>query len=176
MSERRVWLARLPEMRLAYLEATVTPGRDDITSVLAALWEDFNAWRLRSRPALGRIDISALAWALPGKDGSVAYRVCLPIRSDYKPPEPARTALFPGGSFAYVYADNFDEVAEAGALVEAWIDERDFEATSGPIEVHKYHYNLDQHPCDCGYLVVDSNGRDPVPAGGSHASPLPIAR
>ena len=163
-------------MRLAYLEATFTPGRDDVTPVLSALWEEFNAWRLRARPALGRIDISALAWALPAEDGSVAYRVCLPIRSDYKPPEPARTAFFPGGSFAYAYADNVDEVEDAGAAVEAWIGERGFEATSGPIEVHKYHYNLEQHPCDCGYLVVDADGREPVPAGASHASPLPIAR
>ena len=67
-------------------------------------------------------------------------------------------------------------MGDAGAAVERWIEERGFEAVSGPIEAHKYHYNLDQHPCDCGYLVVDAEGRDPVPAGGSHANPLPIAR
>lgn len=176
MSDRRVWLARLPEMRVAYLEAAISPGQADSTTSIASLWDEFNAWRLNSRPALGRIDISALSWVLPHEDGMISYRLCLPIRSDYRPSEPARATFFPGGSFAYCYADNVDEVEEAGGVVERWIEERGFEAVSGPIEVHKYHYNLEQHPCDCGYLVVDAEGREPIPAGGSHASPLPIAR
>ena len=171
-----MWLARLPEMRLAYLEVAFTPAEDSTTQAITDLWEAFNAWRLKARPALGRIDVAALTWALAGDDGSIRYRIGVPIRSDYHPSQPARATIFPGGSFAYCYADNVDEVAEAGTAVEGWIDERGFEAVSGPIEVHKYHYNLEQHPCDCGYLVVDGDGREPVPAAGSHASPLPIAR
>lgn len=164
-------------MRLAFLEATLEPGAMDVPEAIAELWESFNDWRLRARPALGRIDVSAMTWALPGAEsGSLSYRVCVPIRSDYQPPEPARTALFPGGAFAYAYADDGDEVADAGAAVEQWITEQGFEAVSGPIEVHKYHYNLEQHPCDCGYLVLDAEGRDPMPATSSHTSPLPIAR
>lgn len=163
-------------MRVAYLEIELSPGVADADHRIADLWEAFNAWRLKARPALGRIDVSALTWVLPGTGDAVAYRIGVPIRSDYQPPEPARSTFYPGGSFAYSYADNVDEVAEAGAAVERWIEERGFAAVSGPIEVHKYHYNMDQHPCDCGYLVLDSNGREPVPAGGSHASPLPIAR
>jgi hypothetical protein len=171
-----VWLVRLPEMRLAYLEATFRPAEGGVADTLTELWESFNEWRLKTRPALGRIDISAMAWALPRDDGSVGYRLCLPVRGDYQPLEPARSTFFPGGSFAYAYADNVDEVEAAGAAVEAWVAERGYQAVSGPIEVHKYHYNLEQHPCDCGYLVLDRDGNEPVPAGGSHASPLPIAR
>ncbi len=171
-----MWLARLPEMRVAYLETVFRPSDGGAAESLAQLWESFNDWRLRTRPALGRIDISAIAWALPREDGTMGYRIGVPIRGDYQPPDPARAVLFPGGAFAYAYADDVDEVERAGTSVEEWIAEREFQAVSGPIEVHKYHYNLEQHPCDCGYLVLDANGRDPLPRVGSHAAPSPIAR
>jgi hypothetical protein len=167
-------------MRLAYFEAMVAPeeaATGGVIPAFSALWDEFNEWRVHSRPSLGRIDIAAIGWALqPAEDGTLSYRTCVPIRSDYDPSAPARTTFFPGGSFAYAYADNVDEIDEAAQAVHRWVAENKFTARSGMIEVYKFHYNLDQHPCDCGLLVLDESGRDPIPAGGSHTSPLPIAR
>ena len=177
--QRTVRLARLPEMRLAYFEledayerlpdATLRPRWD----VIGGLWDEFNDWRVRVRPALGRIDIAALGIT---NAEAATLRVGVPIRGDYRPPEPARTALFPGGSYAYCYADNVDEIDEAAATVLAWIEANGFRANSGLIEAYKFHYNQDQHPCDCGFLVLNADGSEPIPAAaGGHANPLPIA-
>lgn len=182
MSERRLWLARLPEMRLAYFEETLdaTPAED--SGVVAAfegmgrVFDRFNEWRVTVRPALGRIDIAAIGWAMPpDSDGRIPYRACVPIRSDYKPPAPARTAFFPGGSFFYAYADNIDEVEDVSAAVRDALAPAGFRANSGLIEVYKFHYNLEQHPADCGFLVKNLDGSEPVVTASSHASPLPIA-
>jgi len=168
--ERVVRIARLPEMRLAYLEAEVTSAEPAAQPPEAAeLWEAFNAWRLRDRPALGRIDIAALGWTVFEGDGAL-YRAAVPIRSDYTPASPARATIFPGGRFAYCYADDGDEIPEALQAVRASLAELGYEPASGPIEVYKYHYNLDQHPADCGYLLAPT-GDAPRSAG-----PLPIGR
>lgn len=183
MSERRIWLARLPEMRLAYFEeelvALPSPeaGIEADFEGMGAVFEAFNDWRLRVRPALGRIDIAALGWAMePGPDGRIPYRAAVPIRSDYKPPEPAKTAFFPGGSFLYAYSDNIDEIEDCAAAVVQAIPGAGLRRVSGLIEAYKYHYNMEQHPCDCGYLVLNEDGSEPVPAPSSHTAPLPIAR
>jgi hypothetical protein len=128
---------------------------------------------VRTRPALGRIDIAALGLT---DETAGTLRAAVPIRGDYRPPEPARTAIFPGGTFAYVYADNFDEIDEAAAAARAWIEENGLTKASGLIEAYKFHYNMEQHPCDCGFLVLNSDGSEPIPAPSSHTSPLPIAR
>lgn len=179
MTDRRAWLARLPEMRIAYFELTdgysrtpegvLVPDWDSI----GAHWDAFNDWRVRTRPALGRIDIAALGIT---DDEKGTLRAAVPIRGDYSPPPPARTALFPGGSYAYVYADNVDEIDEAAAAARSWIEANGFHRASGLIEAYKFHYNLDQHPCDCGYLVLNADGTEPIPAPSSHTSPLPIAK
>lgn len=177
--ERKVRLARLPEMRLAYFESTLSVELDGTTNYeqTASLWDEFNEWRLRVRPSLGRIDIAAIGWLLDmePQDGQVRYRMCVPIRSDYSPPPPAKTTFFPGGSLAYCYSDNVDELTDSFAAVAEYLDESDLVQRSGGIEVYKFHYNLEQHPCDCGVLVALADGRDPLPAS-SHASPLNIAR
>ena len=173
-----MWLARLPEMRLAYFEvavpASAVPGGVDFAQV----WDEFNAWRVEARPALGRIDIAAIGWMAEAGEGpgGLRFRAGVPIRSDYTPSAPARTTFFPGGSFAYVYADNVDEIDEAAEAVNRWVREHRMEPRSGLIEVYKFHYNLEQHPCDCGVLVRRADGSDPIPAAGGHANPLPIAR
>ncbi len=168
--ERIVRIARLPEMRLAYLETAVAAGEFVAQPPeAAALWETFNAWRLRNRPALGRIDIAALGWTV--LEGSGAhYRAAVPVRSDYTPPAPARSTFFPGGRFAYCYADDADEIPFALDAVQASLQDLGYEPAGGPIEVYKFHYNLEQHPADCGYLL--SPGGEPVPPSG----PLPISR
>lgn len=180
MSGRRVWLARLPEMRVAYFEVGVPAGAvpgGGLVPDFSRLWDEFNEWRVQARPALGRIDIAAIGWLADLEDGAPQrYRAGVPIRSDYTPPAPARTTFFPGGSFAYVYADNVDEIDEAAGSVYRWVGAQGLVPRSGLIEVYKFHYNLDQHPCDCGVLVRRTDGSEPVPAAGSHASPLPIAR
>lgn len=177
--ERKVRLARLPEMRLAYFESKLSVEADGTTDYAqtAGLWDDFNDWRLRVRPALGRIDIAAIGWLLDmePQDGQVRYRMCVPIRSDYSPPPPAKTTFFPGGALAYCYSDNVDEIAEAFEAVDGFLAESGMVQKSGGIEVYKFHYNLEQHPSDCGVLVTLADGRDPLPAS-SHASPLNIAR
>lgn len=181
MTARRVWLARLPEMRVAYFEvevpASFTPG-GVVAPDFSRLWDEFNEWRVQARPALGRIDIAAIGWMAEAGEGASGrrYRAGVPIRSDYTPPPPARTTFFPGGSFAYAYADNVDEIDEAAGTVFAWVADQGLEARSGLIEVYKFHYNLDQHPCDCGVLVRRADGSEPVPATGGHTNPLPIAR
>jgi DNA gyrase inhibitor GyrI len=165
-------------MRVAYFEAAVperTVPQGGVVPDFSRLWDEFNEWRLQARPSLGRIDIAAIGWSETGPDG-LRYRAGVPIRSDYTPPAPARTTFFPGGPFAYASADNVDEIDEAAGAVYAWVREQQLEPRSELIEVYKFHYNLEQHPCDCGVLVRRADGSDPVPAGGSHASPLPIAQ
>lgn len=174
MSSRRVWLARLPEMRVAYFEVDVAGG--EAAPDLSRVWDAFNEWRVQARPALGRIDIAAIGWTAESSDGRRRYRTGVPIRSDYSPPPPARTTFFPGGPFAYACADDLDEIDDAAAAVRGWLPEHGLVARSGLIEVYKFHYNLDQHPCDCGVLVQRADGSEPVVGGGSHTSPLPIAR
>lgn len=183
MSQRRIWLARLPEMRVAYFEAALEAAPDPESGVVAdfegmgKLFETFNEWRLHTRPALGRIDIAALGWAVENQaDGRISYRAAVPIRGDYRPPPPARTALFPGGSFLYAYADNVDEIEDVSLAVAQALPGAGLRAVSGLIEVYKYHYNLEQHPCDCGFLVLNEDGSEPVPPPASHTAPLPIAR
>ncbi|MEO8540298.1 MAG: GyrI-like domain-containing protein [bacterium] len=183
MSERRIWLARLPEMRLAYFESLLEARPAEDSGVVAEfegmgrLFDAFNEWRVRVRPALGRIDIAAIGWAMPpDADGRIPYRACVPIRSDYQPPEPAKTTFFPGGSFLYAFADHIDEIEDVSAAVREAMAPEGLTAHSGLIEVYKFHYNMDQHPSDCGFLVKNADGTEPVPLPSSHASPLPIAR
>jgi hypothetical protein len=172
---RRVRVAQLPEMRLAYIEARL-PAEQVPEAELApefnSLWDRFNEWRVAARPALGRIDIAALGWHIESDDGAtVSYRAALPIRSDYEPMPPVRTAFFPGGPFAYCAADDADEFADAFRAVAGYVVERGWELASGPIEVHRYHFNLDQHPADCGVLVRGEGVPRPGP---THDRPLPI--
>jgi len=183
VSERRIWLARLPEMRLAYFEESLAAVPADDSGVVAEfegmgrLFDSFNAWRVNVRPALGRIDIAALGWAMqPDADGRVAYRAAVPIRSDYRPPPPAKTALFLGGSFLYAYADDVDEIEDVSLAVKLALPGAGLRAVSGLLEVYKYHYNLEQHPCDCGFLVLNEDGSEPIPPATTHNAPLPIAR
>ena len=183
MSERRLWLARLPEMRLAYFEEELLAVPTEDSGVVAEfegmgrVFEAFNDWRVRTRPELGRIDIAAIGWALPATaEGRIPYRACVPIRSDYQPPQPARTTFFPGGSFLYAYADNIDEIEDVSAAVRHALAPAGFRPASGLIEVYKFHYNMDQHPADCGFLVKNVDGSEPVPLPSTHTSPLPIAR
>lgn len=168
--ERKVWTAALPEMRLAYFERECTDTREH-GAVVDELWDAFNTWRVETRPALGRIDIAAVGLALDADDGALVLRAAVPVRGDYAPPLPAKSALFPGGAFVYAYADSVDEIPAAFEAVRAGLAEHNLEPISGPIEVYKFHYNLEQHPCDCGFLV-DLPGFEPVRG---HA-PLPIAR
>lgn len=175
--ERVVRLALLPEMRLAYFEAEIPIDYiPDDSPEMGMLWESFNAWRLKARPALGRIDIAALAWQMEREPGATTFtcRVAVPIRSDYQPPAPAKTTFFAGGAFAFCYADNIDEIAEAFAAVDHYVGEQGLIPASSGIEAYKFHYNLDQHPCDCGVLVTHADGSNPL--GEASAGPLPIAR
>lgn len=177
--ERVVRLARLPEMRLAYFEVEDAFERGASGAfiprweVIGGLWDAFNDWRVQVRPALGRIDIAALGLTM---GETLAFRAAVPIRGDYRPPQPARTTLFPGGSYAYCYADNIDEIDEAAAAARAWIEAQGLRRNSELIEAYKFHYNQEQHPCDCGFFVLNADGSDPIPAPSSHANPLPIAR
>lgn len=173
--ERRVWVAQLPEMRLAYLEtslpAAVVPD-EALAPAFSDLWDRFNEWRVQVRPALGRIDIAAIGQHIESENGDeVTYRTAVPIRSDYQPPEPARTTFFPGGAFAYCYADDVDEVPDAFRAVAAHVGEQGWEPASGPIEVFRFHFNLDQRPVDCGILVRGAGVPRPSP---THDRPLPI--
>ncbi len=173
--ERRVRVARLPEMRLAYIDRPMPgpPSSPEFVEALGSTWEEFNAWRLRHRPALGRIDIAAVGWMIEDGEG-MTYRTAVPVRSDYDAPRPARTTFFPGGIFAYCYADDSDEIGEALSVAQQWIEANGWRAKPGGIELYKFHYNLDQHPADCGFLVerADGRGEPEAPASG----PLPIAR
>jgi hypothetical protein len=174
--ERKVRLARLPEMRLAYMETAVAEASDSGgLAEVNALWDAFNTWRLESRPALGRIDIAAIGWHLlaASETEPPVFRAAVPIRSDYSPPPPARTTFFPGGAFAYCYADDADEQPEAFDAVGRFLEAKGYVQASGPLELFKFHYNLDQHPSDCGVLVTLPDGRDPLPAPSD--GPLHIA-
>lgn len=173
--ERKVRKAWLPEMRVAYMEQPVASEDSSIEDYLNAyseLWQRFNEWRERTRPALGRIDVAALAWTLRGDDGHLLLRAAVPIRGDYQAPPEVRTAIFPGGTFLYCYADDSDEIDLAFQAVNDELERGNYEPASGPIEAYKFSYNFDQHPADCGYLV---KGDRPTGYGGHHA-PLPIAR
>ena len=170
--ERVVRLARIPEMRLAYFESSAVgePGGDWV----GPAWDEFNEWRLRTRPMLGRIDIAAIGWEMPGGEGAGIFRTAVPVRSDYQPTEPAKTTYFPGGVFAYCYSDNVEEIAAAFAAVHRFVRKEGLCAASGGIELYKFHYNLEQHPCDCGVLVTLADGSSPL--GEAPSGPLPIAR
>lgn len=170
MQERKVRVAVLPEMRLAYFER-----RGSLQSVQAA-WDDLNEWRSHARPALGRIDIAAFGWYLAeAEDGEevAVLRAGVPVRSDYRVEPPARVLLFPARRFVYAAADDGDEYPAAFAAAAAHI-EREALATEEDeleaAEVHLYHFNLDQHPAQCGYLLPGE-----VRQQGGHANPLPIA-
>ena len=183
MSERRIWLARLPEMRLAYFEDALAAMPDDDSGVAAdfagmgRLFDTFNEWRLRTRPALGRIDIAALGWALaPDAGGRIPYRAAVPIRGDYRPAPPAKTVLFPGGSFLYAYADNIDEIEDVSLAVKLALPGAGLRAVSGLLEVYKDHYDLRQPPGDRGLPAPNEDGGEPIPPATTHPSPLPIAR
>lgn len=173
--ERKVRKTWLPEMRVAYMEQSIATEENSIEDYLrtyGALWEQFNAWRERTHPALGRIDVAALAWTLRDDDEHLLLRTAVPIRSDYRAPTEVRTAIFPGGNFLYCYADNIDEIDLAFQAVNEELERGDYEPASGPIEAYKFTYNFDQHPSDCGYLVKGER-----PAGyRDHNAPLPIAR
>ena len=151
MSEnRRVWLARLPEMRFAYFEL------DGEIGAVPQLWERLNAWRLANRPVVGRVDIAQVGWLLnPTADDpdQAQYRACLPVRSDYEATGDVRTTFFPGGLFAYCAADDFDEVESAFEQVERWLEEQGGWTIKSAFEVYRYHFNLEQHPADCGFHI-----------------------
>ena len=150
MAERRVRIAQLPEMRLAYLEHRGPVGE------IPALWERFNAWRLEARPAVGRVDIAQIGWLLnpeAGETDDAEYRACIPVRSDYEATGRVRTTFFPGGLLAYSYADDVDEIEAALSAVSDWIDREGGWHVKGVMEVYRYHFNLDQHPADCGFLI-----------------------
>lgn len=170
--ERVVRLARLPEMRLAYFESNAVGEQGG--AWVGAAWDEFNEWRLRTRPPLGRIDIAAIGWEVPNATDGPLFRAAVPVRSDYQSLEPAKTTYFPGGTFAYCYSDNVEEIADAFAAVHRFVRDERLSAVSGGIEAYKFHYNLDQHPCDCGVLVTTADGRDPL--GEAASGPLPIAR
>jgi DNA gyrase inhibitor GyrI len=154
VTARKVRIAHLPEMRLAYFEDVHEAEGLDFGAAENDLWERFNAWRNDTRPQLGRIDILAIAFAMHEEDGAkVRLRAAVPIRSDYQPQEPARTTFFPGGLFAYAYADDLDEIEDAFEAVAEFLPSSGYAPSGAALEVYRYHYNLDQHPCDCGFLV-----------------------
>ena len=169
-----VRIARLPEMRFAYFEATLAPEAVDEAD---ALWQRLTQWQQQAQPRIGRIDIRAIGWIIE-TDASperVTYRVAVPVRSDYTAAAPARTMLFPGDAFAYCHADDVDAMDDAFAAVRWVMDDRGYSARSGPFEVYPYHFNVDQHPVECGFLVGRADGGD-VLASRGHEGPLPIAR
>lgn len=150
MPERRVRLAHLPEMRLAYLEL------QGPMNGIAALWESFNAWRLEHRPALGRIEFSQIGWLMnpDAEDGDdIQYRTAMPVRSDYEATGAAKTTFFPGGTIAYAYADDLDEIEDALSTVSDFVEAQGGWRIKGVFELYRYHYNLDQHPLDCALLI-----------------------
>lgn len=169
-----VRIARLPEMRLAYFEAELAPAAVEEAD---ALWERLTQWQQQAQPRVGRIDIRAIGWIVEANPSAavVTYRVGVPVRSDYTAPAPARTTLFPGGALAYCHADDVDAVDDAFAAVRWVIDDRGYAARSGPIEVYLYHFNVEQHPVECGFLVGRADGGEVLAARG-HEGPLPIAQ
>lgn len=141
-------------MRLAYFEEVHDAEGLDFAEAESALWDRFNAWREETRPELGRIDIAAVAFASREDDGTrVRLRAAVPIRSDYQPAAPARTTFFPGGLFAYAYADDLDEIEDAFEAVAEYLPASGYAPAGAALEVYRFHYNLSQHPCDCGFLV-----------------------
>lgn len=175
--EPAVRLATLPAMRLAYLQREIDTAEaaEAFAVTSEALWEEFNAWRVRARPPLGRPDIAAILWTLPPEDGRIRLRGCVPVRGDYDAPAPVRTLFFPGGAFAYAHADDTAEYEGTFDVVADWMEANGYRSRSGGMELHLFHFNLDQHPAECGFLVERSDGRDATPRSGGHASPLPIA-
>jgi hypothetical protein len=161
-------------MRIAYFEASLAP---DAVEEADALWLRLTEWQQQAQPRVGRIDIRALGWIVESDAGAetVTYRVGVPLRSDYRPPAPARATLFPGGTFAYCHADDVGEMDEAFTAVRWAMDEQGYVTRSGPIEVYLYHFNVDQHPVECGFLVGRADGGD-VLAPRGHEGPLPIGR
>ncbi len=140
----------LPEMRLAYLE-----HRGPMNGI-GALWEQFNKWRLEARPALGRIEISQIGWLLnpDAEEGDdIVYRTAIPVRSDYEATGEVKTTFFPGSLYAYAYADDVDEIEDALSTVSDWLEAEGGWRTKAVMELYHYHYNLDQHPLDCGMLI-----------------------
>ncbi len=147
---RRTWLARLPEMRIAYFDHS--GGVEEVPQ----LWERLNAWRLANRPVVGRVDIAQVGWLLnpEAEEGEPAeYRAGIPVRSDYEAVGGVKTTFFPGGLFVYCAADDFDEIGAAFTTVEEWLTEEGGWNIKAAIEVYRYHFNLDQHPADCGFLI-----------------------
>ena len=169
-----VRIARLPEMRLAYFEAALAP---EAVEEADALWQRLTQWQQQAQPRVGRIDIRTLGWIVESDTSAerLTVRVGVPVRGDYTAPAPARTALFPGGAFAYCHADDVDAMDDAFAAVRWVIEERGYVAGSGPIEAYLYHFNVEQHPVECGFLVSDADGGELLASRG-HEGPLPIAR
>jgi DNA gyrase inhibitor GyrI len=148
--ERHVRLARLPEMRIAYFE------HQGPVEEIPQLWERFDAWRLQARPAVGRPDIATIGWLMnPGADEGepVTYRAGVPIRSDAGASPPAKSTFFPGGTFAYCYADDTSEIEAAFEAVSDWLEREEGWSVRSAMELYKYHYNLEQHPADCGFIL-----------------------
>ncbi|MGE5596635.1 MAG: hypothetical protein ACM3S1_11450 [Hyphomicrobiales bacterium] len=164
MTPRRVRVAPLPEMRLAYFQGAGDAEGADRT------WQLLNEWRLGQRPQLGRIDVAAIGWFEPLDEGGFAFRAGVPVRSDYPVHPPASPMLFAARNFAYLSADDGDEYEAAFEAVLDEIERQGLDPLSGPVEVHRYHFNLDQHPADCGFFVSGE-----LPAAGGHDRPLPIA-
>lgn len=165
MPERRVRIAALPQLRLACFEA-----EGDAAGAEKA-WEALEEWRVQARPALGRIDLAALGWFDPQEEtNSFVFRVGVPVRGDYRVPPPARPRIFPAARFAYIAIDDTDEYEAGLREVLAYLERENIEPVSGPVEAVRYHFNLDQRPADCGFLIAGE-----VDQGGSHDRPLPIA-
>lgn len=164
-----VRIADLPQLRLAYFER-----RGSLEDVQAA-WDELNDWRAEHRPALGRIDIAAFGWYTTEhtRDGEVVVlRAGVPVRGDYRVEPPARVTLFNPRRFVYAHANDGDAYAGAFAAAAAHIEREGLAADDAELdaaEAHSYHFNLDQHPADCGYLLPGE-----IQPAGSHASPLPI--
>lgn len=169
-----VRIARLPELRLAYFEAQLAP---DAVEEADALWLRLTEWQQQAQPRVGRIDIRSLGWIVErdASEPELTYRAGVPVRGDAKVAQPARATLFPGGAFAYCHADDVGDMDDAFTAVRWAIEERGYTARSGPIEVYLYHFNVDQHPVECGFLVGNADGSDLLAARG-HEGPLPIGR
>jgi effector-binding domain-containing protein len=165
MSGRRVRVAALPQMRLACFE-----GEGDADGA-EKTWEALEEWRVRARPPLGRIDIAAIGWFEPQDGGiSFVFRAGVPVRGDYRVPAPAKARVFPAALFAYITIDDNDEYEAGLHEALAYIEREGLELASGPVEAVRYHFNLNQRPADCGFLVEGE-----VAEQASHERPLPIA-
>lgn len=165
-----VRVARLPEMRLGYFVAELAPG--DVEEA-DDLWAKLTEWQGQAQPRVGRIDVRAVGWIVESDAAaeSLTYRVGVPLRSDDRAKAPAKTTTFPGGAFAYCHADDVDEMDEAFTAVRFAMDEKGYVSRSGPIEIYLYHFNTEQHPVECGFLVGKADGGE-VLAPVGHAGPL----